>query len=92
MAGFAEVVADGSLFVGISSSSHRLTLEAGPLVALGSGAGHEPADEPERGSAEVRARKAALAELVDELSFENSDAGKLVHLLVRDRGHESADG
>jgi anti-sigma regulatory factor (Ser/Thr protein kinase) len=91
MAGFAEVVADGHLFVGISSSSHRLTLEAGPLVALGSGEAQEPTAEQDGDSAEVRARKAALAELVDELSFESSDAGKLVHLLVLDRGHDAAD-
>lgn len=88
MAGFAEVVADGSLFVAISSSSHRLTLEAGPLVALGSHEGRV-ADGRERDAAEIRARKAALAELVDELSFESSDAGSLVHVLVRDRGHDA---
>ena len=89
VAGFAEVVADGHLFVGISSSSHRLTLEAGPLVALGSAESQEPVGGQEQGSAEIRAREAALAELVDELSFENSDAGRLLHLLVLDRGHDS---
>lgn len=34
MAGFAEMAADGHLVVGISSSPHRLTLDAGPLVSL----------------------------------------------------------
>jgi serine/threonine-protein kinase RsbW len=89
MAGLAEATADGHLVVGISSSSHRLTVEAGPLVALvdPAGGGEPSAD---RGDAsEIRARRAALAELVDELSFENSEEGKLVHLLVLDRGHDS---
>jgi serine/threonine-protein kinase RsbW len=91
MAGFAEATADGHLVVGISSSSHRLTVEAGPLVALDSGEGGVEASGALRGDpAEIRARRAALAELVDELSFENSDDGKLVHLLVLDRGHEAA--
>lgn len=75
MAGLAEVAADGRLVVRISSSSHRLVLEAGPLVSF------EPADL-------VSARRAALAELVDELSVEASDGGELVHLLVLDRGHD----
>lgn len=91
MAGFAEVVADGHLIVGISSSSHRLTLEAGPLVGLDSGDAGEPASGADEEATDVRARRAALAELVDELSFENSDDGKLLHLLVRDRGH-ATDG
>jgi serine/threonine-protein kinase RsbW len=92
MAGFAEVAADGHLVVGISSSSHQLTLEAGPLVGIEAGDGGEPVPEATSGDAtEVRARRAALAELVDELSVENSDDGKLLHLLVLDRGH-AADG
>lgn len=91
MAGFAEVAADGHLVVGISSSSHRLTLEAGPLVGLDSGDAGEPAPGADEDATDVRARRAALAELVDELSFENSDDGKLLHLLVLDRGH-AADG
>jgi hypothetical protein len=88
MAGFAEVAADGHLVVGISSSSHRLTLEAGPVVAFEPGEDGAPAGwhgDP----AEISQRRAALAELVDELSFENSDVGKLLHLLVLDRGHEA---
>lgn len=89
MAGFAELAADGHLVVGISSSSHRLTLEAGPLVGLEPGQGGEPASGPDGDPGEIRARRAALAELVDELSFENSDAGKLLHLLVLDRGHDT---
>ena len=91
MAGFAEVVADGHLVVGISSSSHRLTLDAGPLVGLGSGDGGEPAASASDDADEIRARRAALAELVDELSFEDSDDGNLVHLLVLDRGHETGN-
>ncbi len=91
MAGFAEVTADGHLVVGISSSSHRLKLEAGPLVALSSGAGGEPATEANGEASEIRARRAALAELVDELTFENSDAGELVQLLVLDRGHNAGN-
>jgi serine/threonine-protein kinase RsbW len=87
MAGFAEVAADGHLVVGISSSSHRLTLEAGPMVALDHGDG-QPGEHGDSG--EISERRAALAELVDELSFENSDVGKLLHLLVLDRGHEAA--
>lgn len=90
MAGFAEAVADGRLVVGISSSSHRLTLDAGPLVGLDSGDGGEGSTGGNGGASEVSARRAALAELVDELSFENSDEGKLVHLLVLDRGHEQS--
>jgi serine/threonine-protein kinase RsbW len=89
MAGFAEVAADGHLVVGISSSSHRLTLDAGPMVALGPGEGDEPAAGHDGDAAELRTRRAALAELVDELSFENSDVGKLLHVLVLDRGHEA---
>jgi serine/threonine-protein kinase RsbW len=90
MAGFAEVAADGHLVVGISSSSHRLTLDAGPMVALEPGESHEPAAAHDGDAAEIRTRRAALAELVDELSFESSDVGKLLHLLVLDRGHEAS--
>ncbi len=86
MAGLAEVAADGHLVVGISSSAHRLTLEAGPFAPLD---GEEPTPAlnrtPDR--TEVNARRAALAELVDELS---SDGGSL-RLLVRDRGRPSQD-
>lgn len=99
MAGLAEVAADGQLVVGISSSSHRLTLEAGPLVAfepaeagdVPAGGGADAAGEGRAGSAEIRARRAALAELVDELSFASSDGGKLVHLLVLDRGRDAGE-
>jgi serine/threonine-protein kinase RsbW len=90
MAGFAEVAADGHLVVGISSSSHRLTLDAGPMVALEPGESHEPSAAHDGDAAEIRTRRAALAELVDELSFESSDVGKLLHLLVLDRGHEAS--
>ncbi len=90
MAGFAEVTADGHLVVGISSSSHRLTVDAGPLPALTPGDQHEAADYP-GDPAEIRERRAALAELVDELSFENSADGELLHLLVLDRGREPSD-
>ena len=89
MAGFAELAADGHLVVGISSSSHRLTLEAGPMVALG------PDDDGQAGAddrgdlTEIRTRRAALAELADELSVENSAEGKVLHVLVRDSGHDS---
>jgi serine/threonine-protein kinase RsbW len=91
MAGFAEVTADGHLVVGISSSSHRLTLEAGPLVALEPGGSAGVPDDRYADPAEISARRAALAELVDELTVEDSDVGQLMHLLVLDRGHE-ADG
>lgn len=89
MAGFAEVTADGHLVVGISSSSHRLTVAAGPLVALppGDASAEDFAEVP----AELSERRAALAELVDELSFQNSDGGKLLHLLVLDRGRDPSD-
>lgn len=90
VAGFAELAADGHLVVGISSSSHRLTLDAGPLVELGADEGEEePSARAQGDPSEIRSRRAALAELVDELSFENSDAGKLVHLTVLDRGHNA---
>ena len=32
---------------------------------------------------------AALAELVDQLSFESSDEGELMHLLLVDRGRQA---
>jgi hypothetical protein len=90
MAGFAEVAADGHLVVGISSSAHRLTVDAGPIVAL-DGAGPEPAHAASQGAArEVELRRAALAELVDQLSFEAYDEGQLLHLLVLDRGRQPA--
>jgi serine/threonine-protein kinase RsbW len=89
VAGFAELAADGHLVVGISSSSHRLTLDAGPLVTLGAGEGEELSPHAHGDASEISSRRAALAELVDELSFENSDAGKLVHLTVLDRGHDA---
>lgn len=88
VAGFAEVAANGHLVVGISSSSHRLTLEAGPVAV------HDPNEvgtDDGGGVAEIQARKAALAELVDQLSFEPFDQGNLLHLLLLDRGHESTD-
>jgi len=91
MAGFAEIAADGHLVVGISSSDHRLTVDAGPIIALdrpqGSAAEAELATV--RGSSELEERRAALAELVDQLSFESFDEGKLLHLLVLDRGRQA---
>ncbi len=42
-----------------------------------------------RTSDEVEARRAALAELVDQLSFESSDEGELMHLLLVDRGRQA---
>ena len=86
VAGFAEVAADGHLVVGISSSSHRLTLEAGPVAANDP---NEVGTDEAGDAAEMQARKAALAELVDQLSFEPFDEGKLLHLLVLDRGHDA---
>ena len=86
MAGFAEVAADGHLVVGISSSSHRLTLEAGPVAT------HDPnavGTDDAGDAAELQARKAALAKLVDQLSFEPFDEGALLHVLVLDRGHDA---
>ena len=92
MAGFAEVAADGHLVVGISSSAHRLTVDAGPIIAV-KGSQGETSSEPElatvRGD-ELEERRAALAELVDQLSFEPFDGGRLLHLLVLDRGRESS--
>ena len=91
MAGFAEVAADGHLVVGISSSAHRLTVDAGPIVALQGPADASPGASGAKGSArEVELRRAALAELVDQLSFESFDGGKLLHLLVLDRGRQPA--
>lgn len=87
MAGFAEVAADGHLVVGISSSAHRLTVDAGPMVALGgSDAESTELAESRGGARELEQRRAALAELVDQLSFESFDEGELLHLLVLDRG------
>ena len=92
MAGFAEVAADGHLVVGISSSDHRLTVDAGPIIAFE----RSPASASESESAvlhrsdELEARRAALAELVDQLSFESFDEGELLHLLVLDRGRQSS--
>jgi hypothetical protein len=80
MAGLAEVAADGHLVLGISSSSHRLTLDAGPVLVEGA---QEGSSDPE-----LQSRRAALAELVDQLSFEPFDEGELLHLLVLDRGHD----
>ena len=88
MAGFAEVAADGHLVVGISSSAHRLPLDAGPIVAL-DGPTAEPV-EATGDAREVELRRAALAELVDQLSFESFERGKLLHLLVLDRGRPPA--
>jgi serine/threonine-protein kinase RsbW len=90
MAGFAEVAADGHLVVGISSSAHRLTVDAGPILTA------DPLDAESAGPAlargggarELELRRAALAELVDHLSFESFDEGKLLHLLVLDRGRQ----
>ena len=89
MAGFAEVAADGHLVVGISSSSHRLTLDAGPLVGLDPEDGNELAADAGVDRSEISARRAALAELVDELSFDKSDDGKRLHVLVLDRGRNT---
>lgn len=86
MAGFAEVAADGHLVVGISSSAHRLTVDAGPILAAG-GADAERAEHAE-GAGELELRRAALAELVDQLSFESYGEAKLLHLLVLDRGRQ----
>ncbi len=91
MAGFAEVAADGHLVVGISSSDHRLTVDAGPIIAAEASGGETSTAQPAtvRGD-EVEMRRAALAELVDQLSFEPFDGGTLLHLLVLDRGRESS--
>ena len=90
MAGFAEVAADGHLVVGISSSDHRLTVDAGPVIDIDGSRGSTSEREPAtaHGFDELEARRAALAELVDQLSFESFDEGKLIHLLVLDRGRE----
>ena len=89
VAGFAELAADGHLVVGVSSSAHRLTVDAGPVLAL-TGAEGASADPslPGAGAGELESRRAALAELVDQLSFESFDEGKLLHLLVLDRGRQ----
>jgi serine/threonine-protein kinase RsbW len=87
MAGFAEVAADSHLVVGITSSAHRLMVDAGPMVALRDGEVTELANQ-RGGARELELRRAALAELVDQLSFESSDEGELLHLLVLDRGRQ----
>jgi serine/threonine-protein kinase RsbW len=90
MAGFAEVAADGHLVVGISSSNHRLTMDAGPIIAMVGSPGSTAEPEPAivRISDELEARRAALAELVDQLSFESFDEGELMHVLLVDRGRQ----
>ncbi len=88
MAGFAEVAADGHLVVGISSSAHRLTVEAGPIVAMEPLATESSHAAVSDSAGELARRRAALAELVDQLSFKSSADGELLHLLVLDRGRE----
>jgi len=70
MASLVELAADGQLVVGISSSPHRLELDAGPLVRLDRG-----------GAAGGR-----LSELVDELRFEPDGHGEMMRLVVLDSG------
>ena len=92
MAGFAEIAADGHLVVGISSSNHQLTVDAGPVIALDNQAGsaHKPEAGTVAASDELEARRAALAELVDQLTFESFDEGRLLRLLVLDRGRQAS--
>ena len=48
----------------------------------------QPAPATGASARELEVARAALAELVDQLSFESFDEGKLLHVLVLDRGRE----
>lgn len=90
---YAESAADGQVVLAITGSSHRLAVDAGPFVALhpagaddGAVAGFSDGD-----GAEAPASAAPLAELVDQLSFQERDSHRLLHLLLLDSGRTPTD-
>lgn len=89
VAEYAEFAGDGEVVMAMSGSEHRLTLDAGPFLGVapattrgGAVAELDTADALDHTSAE-------LAGLVDQLSFEPLDGGKLMHMLLFDSGRQA---
>ncbi len=88
VAEYAEAAADGHVVMAITGASHRLAMDGGPFLALGEGNGGASTDADRLGDQQIEARKAAIAGLVDQLSFEPNDNDGLLHLLLLDHGRE----
>jgi serine/threonine-protein kinase RsbW len=88
VAEYAEAAADGHVVTAISGASHRLTLDAGPFAAFDHGGDDELADDDWPGTEEIEARQAAIARLVDQLSFEADRNDGLLHVLLLDHGRD----
>jgi serine/threonine-protein kinase RsbW len=93
VAEYAEAAADGHVVMAITGASHRLAMDGGPFLALGESNGAAPADDRQVGDEEIEARRAAIASLVDQISFEAYNDGLLnndglLHLLLLDHGRE----
>jgi serine/threonine-protein kinase RsbW len=82
VADYAEAAADGHVVIAISGSSHRLTLDGWPFIVR-DGAG---ADDGVAQQGPIAAREELVARLVDQLSFERVDTGRLMHMLLLDHG------
>jgi serine/threonine-protein kinase RsbW len=88
VAEYVEATAEGHIVAAISGASHRLTVDAGPFPAVGADGVPLAADDRGFDEQEVEARRAALAQLVDQLSFDADTDDGLLHLLLLDRGRE----
>jgi serine/threonine-protein kinase RsbW len=88
VAEYAEAAADGHVVMAISGASHRLIVDGGPFVALNEGDVSSRIGEHGVNEQEIEARKAAIAQLVDELSFDAYERDGLLHLLLLDHGRE----
>ena len=92
VAGFAELAADTHLDVTIATAPHRLTLDAGPIIAWFTGDGADAASRSSGDDGELEDRREALAGLVHRLSVEPCDGGKLLRLQLLDRGRAPVAG
>jgi serine/threonine-protein kinase RsbW len=89
---YAESAANEQVVLAITGSSHRLAVDAGPFMALRpEGAQDGTIVEFGDGDGAEIPAAAPLAELVDQLSFQERDSHRLLHLLLLDSGRAPTD-
>jgi serine/threonine-protein kinase RsbW len=94
VAEYAEAAADGEVMLAFSSSSHRLTLDAGPFMALDTAGAHTeraPGEPEPGGTSAFESHQEQIAELVDQLSVERFGGGGMLHMLLLDHGRDTAN-
>jgi serine/threonine-protein kinase RsbW len=86
VAGYAELAADGTLGVAISSSSRRLVMTGGPFSVeyVADGQPLDPGLE-----AQLEDRRQTLADVVDEFNSERLNGKELLHLVLVDGNRET---